>query len=88
MDKDRDGRYRTLIEKIRGLSLSSGNDVRVKGKGKGKEVLLRFDGEIVEGEPEVVVHDPRKVSGFKKMVNLRPGRTEFHEVKYEVSIIF
>jgi hypothetical protein len=79
MDKDRDGRFRNLIEKIRTLQ---SHDDRIKGKGKGKEILMRYDGEVVEGEPEVVLRDPRKVPGFKKLVNLRPGRGEFHEVRY------
>jgi hypothetical protein len=86
IDKDRDGRYRALIEKIRALS-SDGNEPRIKGKGKGKEVLFRYDGEVVDGEPEVVLHDPRKAYGFKKLTSLRPARVMFHEVQYEVSIL-
>jgi histone-lysine N-methyltransferase SETD1 len=81
MDKDRDGRYRSLIEKVREVT---GNDSRIKGKGKGKEILLRFDGEVVEGEDEAVVVDPRKAPGFRKATNLRPARAEFYEVQYEV----
>ena len=45
---------------------------------------MRFEGEVVPGEPEVVLADPRKVGGFKKQVTLRPFRTELYEVKYEV----
>ena len=45
---------------------------------------MRFEGEVVPGEPEVVPADPRKVGGFKKQVTLRPFRTELYEVKYEV----
>jgi len=58
-------------------------DTRIKTKG-GKETLLRFGGEVVRGEPEVVLADPRKVGGSKKSVSLRPFRTELYEVKYEV----
>ncbi|KII91725.1 hypothetical protein PLICRDRAFT_518887 [Plicaturopsis crispa FD-325 SS-3] len=85
IDKDRDGRYRALIEKLRPADPSlAPEEQRVKGKGKGKEILLRFNGEVVEGEPEPVVRDPRKVPGFRKLLSLRPGRGDFHEVKYEV----
>ena len=80
-DKDRDGRYRALIETIRAIP---GQEDRIKGKGKGKEILMRYDGQVVGGEPEPVVRDPRRVSGFKKPMSLRPGRGEYHEVKYEV----
>lgn len=58
-------------------------ETRIKTKG-GKETLLRFGGEVVRGEPEVVVVDPRKVGGFKRTTSLRPFRTELYEVKYEV----
>jgi hypothetical protein len=85
VDKDRDGRFKALIERIRALE---GHDDRIKGKGKGKEMLFRYDGEVVESESEVVVRDPRKVPGFKKLVNLRPWRGEFHELKYEVNLFY
>lgn len=73
---------------------------RIKGKGKGKEMLYRFEGEVVgadgegqeeaarEGsvkESEVVVRDPRKERTFKRPQTLRPGRDVFYEVTYEVS---
>ena len=58
-------------------------ETRIKTKG-GKETLLRFDGEVVQGEPEVVLVDPRMVGGFKRTTSLRPSRTELYEVKYEV----
>jgi len=58
-------------------------DTRIKTKG-GKEMLLRFGGEVVRGEPEVVLADPRKVGGFKKLVSLRPFRSDLYEIKYEV----
>lgn len=84
MDKDRDGRYRALLEKVRVAPSSSGTDPRIKGKGKGKETLFRYDGEVVEGEPEIIVQDPRKVNGAKPLKSQRPSRNEFHELKYEV----
>jgi hypothetical protein len=56
---------------------------RIKVKG-GKETLLRVDGEVVHGEPEIVLVDPRKAGGFKKHPSLRPFRAELYEVKYEV----
>jgi len=58
-------------------------ETRIKTKS-GKETLLRFGGEVVRGEPEVVLADPRKVGGFKRPVSLRPFRTELYEIKYEV----
>ncbi|KAI0299438.1 hypothetical protein B0F90DRAFT_623558 [Multifurca ochricompacta] len=57
-------------------------ETRIRTKG-GKEMLLRYDGEVVRGEPEVVLVDPRKAEGFKRLVSLRPFRTELYEVKYE-----
>ena len=67
---------------------------RVRGKGKGKEVLYRLEGEVVgpaeadgDGmrEEEVIVRDPRREKGFKKLPTMRPMRTELIDVKYEVS---
>ena len=67
---------------------------RVRGKGKGKEVLYRLEGEVVgpaeaddDGmrEEEVIVRDPRREKGFKKLPTTRPMRTELIEAKYEVS---
>ncbi|TCD64897.1 histone methyltransferase set1 [Steccherinum ochraceum] len=78
VDKDRDGKIRTLIELVREHAPE-----RLKGKGKGKEVLTRFDGEVVEGEPEPVPRDPRKDSSVKKLPALRQPRSELVEVKYE-----
>jgi hypothetical protein len=69
---------------LRGIS---GQEDRIKGKGKGKEILMRYDGQVVQGEPEPQVRDPRRVSGFKKPVSLRPGRVDLYEVKYEVKIL-
>ncbi|KAI6132920.1 hypothetical protein EV401DRAFT_1848992 [Pisolithus croceorrhizus] len=69
---------RALLEKIR-ISHKDGSEPRITGKGKGKEIITRFDGEVIEGEPEPVPKDPRRVSGFRR----RPGREAFHEVKYE-----
>jgi hypothetical protein len=60
---------------------------RIKTKG-GKETLLRFEGEVVPGELELIPADPRKAGGFKKQVSLRPFRTELYEVKYEVRDTF
>ena len=62
-------------------------ETRIKTKG-GKETLLRFGGEVVRGEPEVVLVDPRKVGGFKKPTSLRPFRTELYQLKYEVRVGF
>ena len=66
---------------------SNGEYPRIKGKGKGKESLVRYEGEAFEGEPEIVLQDPRKAPGFKRSANLRPYRTDLHEVKYEVGVL-
>ena len=81
VEKDRDGRFRQLIEKIQ---LDPNAEHRVKGKGKGKEVVYRYEGEVVEGEHIPPIQDPRKVPG-RRLQPLRPGRGEFHIIKYEVS---
>jgi hypothetical protein len=68
---------------------------RIRGKGKGKEILYRCEGEVVgPAEPdngmkedEIVVKDPRKEQGFKKPHPIRSLKTEFIELPgYEVSL--
>jgi hypothetical protein len=86
VDKDRDGRLKALLEKVRVAPSSSAaaTDPRIKGKGKGKEILYRYEGEVIEGEPDIFIRDPRKAYGYKPQKSQRPGRTDFHELKYEV----
>ncbi|KAG1903641.1 uncharacterized protein F5891DRAFT_79997 [Suillus fuscotomentosus] len=79
IDKDRDGRFRALIEKVRAAQVDGTSEPRIKGKGKGKETLTRYNGQVIEGEPESTIIDPRKAPGFKK----RPHRDAFHEIRYE-----
>ena len=71
---------KALIEQVRVHSIAP---ERLKGKGKGKEMLTRYNGEVIEGEPESVPSDPRKAK-VKRLPPLRPPRTELVEVKYEV----
>ena len=68
---------------------------RIRGKGKGKEILYRCEGEVVgPAEPdngmkeeEIIAKDPRKEKGFKKPHPIRSLKTEFIEVPgYEVSL--
>ena len=68
---------------------------RIRGKGKGKEILYRCEGEVVgpaepdDGlkEEEVAVKDPRKEIGYKKPHPIRSSKTEFIELPgYEVSL--
>lgn len=74
-----------MIEKIRAsASVSALEEQRIKGKGKGKEIVYRYAGEVVMDETEPAVRDPRKLIGVKKMTSLRPARNELYEVKYEV----
>ena len=68
------------MDKVREAG-AAGTRIKVKG---GKETLLRVDGQVIRGEPEIVLVDPRKTGGFKKLPSLRPFRTELYEVKYEV----
>jgi hypothetical protein len=63
-------------------------DPRIKGKGKGKEILYRYEGEVVDGEPDIFIRDPRKAYGFKAPKSQRPARNDFHELKYEVRFMF
>jgi len=70
---------RALLEKIR-ASQKEGSQPRITGKGKGKEIITRFDGEVIEGEREPECKDPRKAPGCGR----RSGRESFYEVKYEV----
>jgi hypothetical protein len=85
LDKDRDGRLKSLLEKVRAApSSSAAIDPRIKGKGKGKEILYRYNGEVVEGEPDIFLRDPRKAYGFKSPKSQKSARNDFHEVKYEV----
>ncbi|KAF8557517.1 hypothetical protein OG21DRAFT_273059 [Imleria badia] len=80
-DKDRDGRMRALVERICVVDkYAAYPEPRINGKGKCKETIARYDGEVIEGEVAPVPKDLRKGSGFKR----RPGREAFHEVKYEV----
>ncbi|KAL4250990.1 Histone-lysine N-methyltransferase, H3 lysine-4 specific [Abortiporus biennis] len=79
VDKDKDGKWKILIEVVRPVAPD-----RVKGKGKGKEILTRFDGDVVEGEEEPVPSDPRRdAEGNLRKLPVRPPRTEFVQIKYE-----
>ncbi|KAI0058353.1 hypothetical protein BV25DRAFT_1891455 [Artomyces pyxidatus] len=46
-------------------------------------MLLRYGGQVVEGESEIVVADPRKAEGFKRPIPQRPPRSELYETHYE-----
>ncbi|KAI9056360.1 hypothetical protein FKP32DRAFT_1615880 [Trametes sanguinea] len=63
--------------------MDQGEEPRVKGKGKGKEIIVRYAGEVIEGEHEAVVRDPRKETKVKRLPPLRPQRTELLPCKYE-----
>lgn len=77
-------KFALLMDKVREAGAAG---TRIKTKG-GKETLVRFEGEVVPGEPEIIPADPRKAGGLKKQVSLRPLRTELYEVKYEVRDTF
>ena len=84
IDKDRDGQYRALADKLREKGMDQGEEPRVKGKGKGKEIVVRYAGEVIEGEHEAVIRDPRKEPKVRRLPPLRPLRTELLPCKYEV----
>ncbi|CAL1709865.1 unnamed protein product [Somion occarium] len=79
VDRDRDGKLKALIEQVRESPVAP---ERLKGKGKGKEILTRYNGEVIEGEPEPVPIDPRKAK-VKRLPTLRPMRSDLVEAKYE-----
>ena len=66
VDRDREGKWRGLIERIRTNAPSGqgknedGGLERIKGKGKGKEILIRFEGKVGESEAEPCAVDLRK----------------------------
>ncbi|KAJ3504612.1 hypothetical protein NLJ89_g7849 [Agrocybe chaxingu] len=85
--------YRGLIDHIRKHGSPSVVQERIRGKGKGKESLLRFEGEVMSvidpddgtREEEVVVKDPRrnKDKEFRPPSSFRVPRNDLIEVRYE-----
>ncbi|PPQ92507.1 hypothetical protein CVT25_010340 [Psilocybe cyanescens] len=86
--------YRALIEHVRKHTADQEPDQepRIRGKGKGKETLSRFEGEVVGSvesdetgvkEEEIVVRDPRLDKSIRRPNVLKPPRYEFIEVRYE-----
>ncbi|EIW53395.1 uncharacterized protein TRAVEDRAFT_154887 [Trametes versicolor FP-101664 SS1] len=63
--------------------MDQGEEPRVKGKGKGKEIVIRYAGEVIDGEHEAVTRDPRKETKVKRLPSLRPMRMELLQCKYE-----
>ncbi|KAI0752705.1 hypothetical protein C8Q80DRAFT_1267213 [Daedaleopsis nitida] len=82
-DKDREGQFRALAEKLREKGLDQGEAPRVKGKGKGKEIIVRYNGEVIDGEHDTVIRDPRRETKVKRPPTMRPLRTEVYQCKYE-----
>ncbi|KAL0946150.1 hypothetical protein HGRIS_012413 [Hohenbuehelia grisea] len=85
--------YRNIIEYLRRNAPEvAQNRVKGKGPGKGKDILLRYEGEVLGqveldgkkiSEDEVQPKDPRKAQGFKSKQSLRPFRSEVYEARYE-----
>ncbi|CAK5263718.1 unnamed protein product [Mycena citricolor] len=90
-----DGTYwRRMIEHVRERCTPEHAAERIRGKGKAREMLFRFEGEVVgpireEGvmdgedvmfEDEVVVSDPRQAGQSRPRP---PARTDFALVSYE-----
>ncbi|EJF61682.1 hypothetical protein DICSQDRAFT_85722 [Dichomitus squalens LYAD-421 SS1] len=86
IDKDREGQYRALAEKLREKGMDQGDEPRVKGKGKGKEIILRYNGEVIDGEHDAVIRDPRKETKVKRLPSMRPVRAELVQCKYEYDV--
>jgi hypothetical protein len=66
---------------VNGVVESQGQGAGTEGKGEGDG-----EGEDTVCEEEVVVCDPRKAPGFRRPTSLRPTRTEFAVVAYEVRV--
>ena len=47
---------------------------------KSKETLLRVDGEVVRGEPVIMLVDTRRAGGFKGLPRFWPFRIELYDV--------
>ena len=82
MDRDRDGKMRVLISFARWSAPE-----RIHGKTKGKEMLVRYNGETIEEETALEVSDPRKDPRVKRLQQLsRIPREEYHETQFTVRI--
>jgi hypothetical protein len=81
-------KFEYLFEKAKAKDEAeqAGSEARLKGKGKNKEILFRYAGEVLEGEPELVVSDPRKAKDVKK--RQKPVREQLHELRYEVCLLY
>lgn len=86
-DRKTESYWGPIIEIVRKAGSGSSDEQRIKGKGKGKEILTRFAGETVPGEPEPIVRDPRKSTTgeiIKRSGTVRTLRSTMYEVKWEV----
>ncbi|KAH9834957.1 uncharacterized protein C8Q71DRAFT_710714 [Rhodofomes roseus] len=63
--------------------MDQGEEARVKGKGNGKEIVIRYNGEVIEGEHPTVLRDPRREVKVKRKDTMRPVRVDFVPIKYE-----
>lgn len=88
--------YRLLIEHIKAHAAPAVREDRVRGKAKGREVLVRTAGEILNvfgadgfKEDVPIVRDPRTEKGLRRPVVVRGGRGEFVVVpEYAVRFFF
>ena len=88
--------YRQLIEHIKAHAAPAVREDRVRGKAKGREMLVRTAGEVLdvlgaEGfkEDRPLVRDPRTDKGLRRPVVVRGGRGEFVVVpEYAVRCVF
>ncbi|KAF7292931.1 hypothetical protein MIND_01192200 [Mycena indigotica] len=73
--------WRRMIEHVRSRCTPEVIAERIKGKGKGKEILYRFEGEVIgDEEEEPPVRDPRRLATAKPP---RPPRDVFGIMSYE-----
>ncbi|KAF4612764.1 hypothetical protein D9613_011728 [Agrocybe pediades] len=81
--------FKDLIEHVRKYGSEDVVSSRIKGKGKGKEILTRFEGEVIEEvdgtmkEDVPVIRDPRRDKTVKRPVLVSQPKNEFIEVRYE-----
>jgi hypothetical protein len=75
-EKEKEEREEKEKEKlVNGVAESQGQGA--EGEGEGEDTVC---------EEEVVLCDPRKAPGFRRPTSLRPTRTEFAVVAYEVRV--
>nr|GAT45863.1 predicted protein [Mycena chlorophos] len=79
--------WRKMIEHVRSRCPPDELAERIRGKGKGREIMYRMEGQVVGSqdgdemcEDELIVRDPRRVAGYKPP---RPPKEAYTLISYE-----